>query len=126
MLGGRRHHVAPARGVDDHGLGCRFGLLAEGLGQRTNELAERRLRVLRHGRRRPDDQEQRLHLGERQPAQVGTRIAEKRLPAASSALRVDRDAGRRQRVEVAPGGGDRDLELACDLSGGHEAASLHE
>ena len=46
--------------------------------------------------------------------------------AAAAGLGVDRDAGAREGLEVAAGGGHRDLELACEIAGGHPAVLLQE
>ena len=63
---------------------------------------------------------------ERQPGQVGPRAADQRPPAAAPGLRVDGDAGGRQRLEVATGRRHRHLELGRHLGGGDPAARLHE
>ena len=120
-LGGR---APPFAGVDHDRLRGGGGIRSEALGQGAHELAQRRLRVGVDGCRRPHEQEERPRLGAREPAEVGARAAEQ-LPAATpSGLRIDRDAGRRQRLEVASRGGDRHLELLRELRGGHPAARL--
>ena len=60
------------------------------------------------------------------PTEVGAGAADQRPPAAPAGLRVDRDAGGRERLEVAAGGGDRHLELVGQLGRGHPAPRLHE
>ena len=108
--------LAPAGRVDHDGVGGGLGVGAERLGQRPDQLAQRGLRLRRHRRGRADEQEQRLRLGRGQPAEVGAGAADQRPAAAPAGLRVDRDAGGGQRLEVAAGGGHGDLELLGELA----------
>ena len=118
---------APGGGVEHDGRRRRLGVGAERLRQRLDELAQRRLGLGRRRRRRPGDHEQRPRLGRRQPAEVGAGAADQRPAAAPAGLRVDRDAGDRQRLEVAAGGLDRDLQLVGQLGGGDATLGLeHE
>ena len=119
--------TAPAGGVEHDGRGRRLGVGAERLGQRLDELAQRRLGLGRGGRRRPGDHEQGAGLGRGQPAEVRAGAADQRPAAALAGLRVDRDAGHGQRQEVAAGGLDGHLQLVGDLGGGDAAPGLeHE
>ncbi len=59
-------------------------------------------------------------------AEVGAGAADQRPPAAPPRLRVHGDAGDRERLEVAPGGLDRDLEFGGDLGRGHLPPRLEE
>ena len=118
--------LAPPGRVDHRGAGGGLGVGPERLRQRPHELAQRGLGLARDGRGRADQQEQRLRLGRGQPAEVGAGAADERPPAAAAGLRVDRDAGRGQRLQVAAGGGDRHLELVGQLGGGHPTAGLHQ
>ncbi len=61
-----------------------------------------------------------------EPAQVGPGAADQRPSATATGARVDPYTGRSQRLEVAPGGAWRDLELASGLGRGHRAPLLEE
>ena len=129
--------AAPAGRVEHDGRRRRLGVGAERLGQRLDELAQRRLGLRRRRRRRPGDHEQRAGLGGGEPAEVGAGAAEQLPPAALAGLGVDGDAGDRQRLEVAAGRLDRHLQLVGQLGGrdpaprlqheegGHEAIGAH-
>ena len=74
----------------------------------------------------PGDHEQRPCLGSGEPGQVGSSAADERPPTALAGLRVDGDAGHGQRLEVAPGGPHRDLQLVGHLGCGHPAPRLED
>ena len=61
-----------------------------------------------------------------QPAEVGAGAADQLPAAAATRLRIDRDPGGRQRLEVAAGSGHRHLQLGGQLGGGHSPAGLHQ
>ena len=73
-----RGRAAPAGRVEHDGRRRRLGVGAERLGQRLDELAQRRLGLRRGRRRRAGDQEQRAGLGRGEPAEVGAGAAEQR------------------------------------------------
>jgi hypothetical protein len=96
--------LAPPCGVDHRGAGG-LGVGPEGLRQRSHEFAQRRFGLTRDGRRRADEQKQRLRLGCRQAAEVGAGATDQRPAAAASGLRVDgmpaADSASRSRRAVA-------------------------
>jgi hypothetical protein len=117
---------APRRRVDHGGLGGGLRLRAKRRRQRPDQFAQRGFRLAGDRGGRPDQPEQRLRLGRVQSTEVGAGPAEQ-LPAAVPArLRVDRDAGRRQCLQVAPGGGHRHLQLGRHLGSGDPAPVLHQ
>jgi hypothetical protein len=118
--------LAPARRIDHGGPGGGLRVGPEGLRQCPDQLAERGLGLAGDGRGRPDQQEQRLGLGCRQPAEVGAGAADQRPAAAPAGPRVDRDAGGGHRLQVPAGGGHGHLELAGQLGGGHPPAGLQQ
>ena len=79
----------PASRIEHDGVRGRRGLLAKRLGQRPDQLAQRRLRLGRQPRVRPGDQEQRSRLGCVQAAEVGTAAAEQLPATASTGLCID-------------------------------------
>ena len=90
------------------------------------ELAQRRLGFGRDCRRWAGDEEQGASLGRGQATEICARPAHQRPATAPPGLGVHRDPGDRQRLEVAPGGADRDLELLGHLGGRDPAAGLKE
>jgi hypothetical protein len=118
--------VAPPGGVDDRRVGRRLGVGPERLRQGLHQLAQGGLGLVGHRGGRTDEQEQGLGLGGRQPAEVGAGPAQERPAPAPPGLGVDGDAGGRQRLEVAAGGGHRHLELGGQLGRGHPAAPLEQ
>jgi hypothetical protein len=117
---------APAGRIDHRRVGRRLRVGPERRGQRPDELAQRRLRVRGHRRGRPRQQEQRPRLRCGQAAEIGTGAADQRPPAAAPGLRVDRDAGAGQRLQVAARGGHRHLQFGGQLGRGDPAAGLDE
>ncbi len=73
--------LAPAGGVDHVAAAAASASAREGLRQGPHQLAQGRLGLARDGGRRTHQQEQRLGLGGRQPAEVGAGPADQ-LPAA--------------------------------------------
>jgi len=118
--------LAPTGRVDHHRLRRGPRVVAECRRQRPDEFAQRRFRLRRDGRRRPQQQEKCLGLNGAEAAQIRAGSADQRPPAAASGLRIDGNAGGRQGFQVAAGGGHRYLELVGQFRGGDPPARLHQ
>ena len=70
--------------------------------------------------------EQRASFGGRRAAEVRAGAADERPAAAPAGLRVDRDAGHGERLEVSAGGALGDLELVGELGRGDTAPRLED
>ncbi len=122
----RRHGDArPVQFVDDPRPGRRLGVRPQWLRHGVHQLAQRRTEFGRRARG-AGGQEQRPHLRQGEPGQVGARPADQPPSATPPALRVDGQAGGDQRLQVAPRGAFGDLQLRGELRGGHPAARLEE
>ena len=121
-----RADSSPRGIVDDDRRRRRPGRVAERCRQGLQQLAQRGLGGRRHLRRGADEEEERSRLGLAQSGQVGARAPDELPAAAAAGQRVQRDARGRQRLEVAAGGLDRDLELLGQLGRGHLAAGLQD
>ena len=117
---------APAGRVEDGRARRQLGVGAERLGQRLDQLAQRRLGLRRRRRRRAGDHEQRLRLGLGEPAEVCAGAADQLPSAVATGLRVDRDAGDGQRLEVPAGCLHRHLQLGGELGRRHSTAGLQD
>jgi uncharacterized protein (TIGR03086 family) len=106
---------SPERRVDDDGRRGGLGLLPEGLGQRTYELAQRSLDSRGRGGGRSGDQEQGAGFARGQPGEVGASAAQEAPPSPTSLYGVHGHPGHGQRVEVAAGGSLGDFQLLRDL-----------
>ena len=116
--------TAPAGRVEDGGRGGGFGVGPEGLRQGLHQLAECLLGLGGGRRSGTGDQEQHRRLGRRQAAEIGAGATEELPSAVATRTRIDREPGHRQRLEVAPGSLDRDLQLLGQLGGGDAAPRL--
>jgi hypothetical protein len=96
----------------------------ERVGKGSHELAERGLGLRCYGCGRSDEKEQSLGLRRAEAAEVGPGTAQQRPPPSSSRLRVHRDAGDGERLEIATCGGDGHLELTGELPRGYATTSL--
>ncbi len=113
--------AAPAGRIEDDRRGGGLGVGPERLRERLHELAQRGLGVGRGGRRRAGDEEEGAGLGGGEPAEVGAGAAQERPSAALAPLRVDRDAGDGERLEVATRRLHGDLQLVGELCCGDPA-----
>ena len=100
--------------------------LAERLGQRSHQLAERRLELGRGCGRRPGHHEHRPGLVGGEPGEVGASPADQRPAAVAAGLGIHRDPRRGQRLEVAAGSALGDFELLGQLGSGQPPAGLQQ
>jgi hypothetical protein len=116
---------SPLRRVDDHGFGGRLSIASEGVWERTDEFAQCGLGRRIEGSRRANQQEERSRFVRVKSAQVGAPTAEQRPTPTPAPLRINRDAGCRQRFEVTPSRRDGSLEFFRELRRRHSTARLH-
>ncbi|GAA0035105.1 hypothetical protein JCM18882A_17270 [Brevibacterium metallidurans] len=110
--------------MDGHGEDLRLG--AQALGKRADELARRETGVWVGEPGSAQHPEERARFGAAEPGEVRARTAEQPPPAAAPGPDVDRNSGSRQCLEVAPGGGEGDLEFGSHLGGRDLISALEE
>src|SRR5205814_5378659 len=111
--------------IDQHGGGRRLRTGTKRFGKCADQLAQCRFHLWR-GRGGPGDEEQRLGLGSGEAAQVRTPSAGETPTAIAALRRVDREAGRAQRIEVASSRSFGYFELERHLCRGDLPARLEQ
>jgi hypothetical protein len=118
--------LAPPGGVDHRRGRRRLGVRAERAGSARTSLRIAAFASSDTAAAGPTSRNSARASVARQPAEVGAGAADERPAAAAARLRVHRDAGGGERVEVPARGGDGDLELGRQLGRRDPPAGLHE